>query len=86
MATAVVQKKRCRLNNLLIIFFAALHIFVEEKLRFIDNERENFKKEVCSGNVKSWFEPVIEHLLGRQGQLRGDQVHAMHLSDWKGWS
>jgi len=29
---------------------------------------------------------VIEHLVGRQGQLRGAQVHAMDLSDWKEWS
>jgi len=40
----------------------------------------------CSGNAKSWPEPVIEHLVGRQDQLRGAQVRAMHLSDWKGWS
>ena len=24
--------------------------------------------------------------MGRQGQPRGAQVHAMYLSDWKGWS
>ena len=29
---------------------------------------------------------MFEHLVGRQGQLRGAQVYAMHLSDWKGWS
>jgi len=29
---------------------------------------------------------VIEHLVGRQGQPRGAQVHAMPLSDQKGWS
>jgi len=23
---------------------------------------------------------------GRQGQPRGAQLHAMYLSDWKGWS
>jgi len=28
----------------------------------------------------------MEHLVGRQGQPRGAQLHAMHLSDWKGWS
>ena len=37
-------------------------------------------------NAKSWLEPVIEHLGRRQGQARGAQVHAMNLSDWKGWS
>ena len=26
------------------------------------------------------------NLVGRQGQPRGAQVHARHLSDWKGWS
>ena len=40
----------------------------------------------CSRNAKSQLEPVIEHLVGRQGQPRGAQVHAMHLSDQKGWS
>jgi len=34
----------------------------------------------------SWLEPVIEHLVGRQGQPRGVQVQTMHLRDWKGWS
>ena len=24
--------------------------------------------------------------MGRQGQLKGAQLHAMHLSDWKAWS
>jgi len=40
----------------------------------------------CSRNAKSQLEPVIEHLVGRQGQPRGVQVHATHLSDQKGWS
>ena len=31
----------------------------------------------CSGNAKPWPETVIEHLVGRQGQRRGYQVHAM---------
>jgi len=35
-------------------------------------------------NVKSWLEPVIENLVGREGQHRGAQVYAMHLSDGKG--
>ena len=34
----------------------------------------------------SWLELVIELLVGRQDQPRGAQVHAMHLSDQKGWS
>ena len=29
---------------------------------------------------------MIEHLVGKQGQPRGAQLHAMHLSGWKGWS
>ena len=41
---------------------------------------------VCSGNAKSGLESVIEHLVGRQGRPRGAQVHAMSLSDQKGWS
>jgi len=38
----------------------------------------------CSGNAKSQLETMIEHLVGRQGQRRGAQVHA--IGDWKAWS
>ena len=41
---------------------------------------------VCSGNAKSQLEAMIEHLVRRQGQPRGAQVHAMYLRDQKGWS
>ena len=44
------------------------------------------KFEECGGNVKSQPEAVIEHLVGREGQPREAQLHAMYLSDWKGWS
>ncbi|XP_065608741.1 uncharacterized protein LOC136058885 [Cyrtonyx montezumae] len=40
----------------------------------------------CIGNAKSQLEPVIEHLVRRQGQPRGAQMQAVHLSDQKGWS
>jgi len=40
----------------------------------------------CSRNADSQLAPVMEHLVGRQGQPRGAQVHAMYPSDWKGWS
>ena len=40
----------------------------------------------CSRNAESQTETVMEHLLGRQGQPRGAQVHAMHLNDGKGWN
>ena len=40
----------------------------------------------CSRNAKSQSETLIEHLVGRQGQPRGAQVHAMNLSDQKGRS
>ena len=39
-----------------------------------------------SGNAKSWPEPVMEHLVRRQGQARGAQVCVVHLSGWKRWS
>ena len=45
----------------------------------------------CSGNAKSQPEALIEHLMGRQGQLRGAQVHAMEpgstpsQTSFKGW-
>ena len=45
-----------------------------------------FCVKYCSGNAKSGPEVVIEHLVERQGQPRGAQVHAMQLSDRKGWS
>ena len=35
-------------------------------------------------NAESWPEPVIEHLVGRQGQPRGAQVHAMHWVTGRG--
>jgi len=35
----------------------------------------------CSGNAKTQLEAMIEHLVGRQGQPSGAQVH-----DQKGWS
>jgi len=35
----------------------------------------------CSRNAKSQLEAVTEHLVGRQGQRRGAQLYAMHLSD-----
>jgi len=35
---------------------------------------------MCSRNAESGLEAVIEHLVGRQGQPRGAQVHAMYLS------
>jgi len=39
---------------------------------------------VCSGNTKSWPETVIEQSMGRQGQPRGAQVHAMkQVEQWK---
>ena len=41
---------------------------------------------LCSGNAESRPKTVIEHLVGRQGQARGVQVHAMYLSDWNRWS
>ena len=45
-----------------------------------------FILEYCGGNAKSWLKAVIEHLVGRQGQARGAQVHATDLNDWKCWS
>ena len=42
--------------------------------------------DICSGNVKSQLETVIEHLVGSQGQPGGAQVNAMHLSNRKWWS
>ena len=36
--------------------------------------------------ILSQLEAMIEHLVGRHGQSRGAQVHAVHLSDGKGWN
>ena len=44
------------------------------------------RQSACSGNAESQLEAMIEHLVGRQGQPSGAQVHAMYLCDWKGWS
>ena len=40
----------------------------------------------CVVEILSQLEAVIEHLVERQGQRRAGQVHAMQLSDLKGWS
>ena len=40
----------------------------------------------CRLNAESQLEPVIEHLVGRQGQPKGAQVHAMQVNDREGWS
>ena len=41
----------------------------------------------CSGNMKSWLETVIEHLVRRMDQPRGARVCiVIHLSYQKGWS
>ena len=42
--------------------------------------------QVCSKNAKLQPDAVIEHVVEGQGQPRGAQVCAMHLSDQKGWS
>ena len=42
--------------------------------------------EWCSRNAKSQLEAVIEHLVRRQGQSMGAQVHATYLTDQKRWS
>ena len=39
----------------------------------------------CSRNVEQ-PEAVMENLVGRQGQPREAQLHAMYLSERKGWS
>ena len=44
---------------------------------------QNNSLRSCKGNAKSWVESVIEHLVGRQGQPKGAQVNATHLSDRK---
>ena len=40
----------------------------------------------CSREMLIHSLKLIEHLVGRQGQRRGAQLHAMPPSDWKGWS
>jgi len=44
---------------------------------------KHYIDDLCSSKAKSWLEAVIEHLVGRQGQPRRAQLHAMHLSDGK---
>jgi len=46
---------------------------------FMDVYGQLCGQHFCTGNAKSWPEPVIEHPVGKQRQPRGDQV--MHLSD-----
>jgi len=58
--------------------------FTAEKVK--GKEASTTKTEVCEEMTTLQLEPVIEHLVGRQGQLRGAQVHAMYLSEQKGRS
>ena len=43
-----------------------------------------FIQPYCSGNTDLCLEAVIEHLVGRQGQPKGAQVHAVHMIEYKG--
>jgi len=52
-----------------------------------DNDgNDQYAVRCCSRSVKSWLEAVTEKLVERQGQPRGAQLHAVYLSDCKGWS
>ena len=59
---------------------------VENQLYLPNCQRVTLVESWRSGNAKSQLETVIEHLVGRQDQPRGAQVHAVYLSDQKGWS
>jgi len=39
-----------------------------------------FNVDGSSGNAESWPESVVEHLVGRQDQPKGAQLHPMHLT------
>jgi len=45
-----------------------------------------YQVENCSANAKYQLAPLMEQLVGRQGQRSGAQVHAMYPNDQKGWS
>ena len=69
--------------NLHLIMMRCLLV---QSLIFILNVLRVVALSDCSRNAESWPEAVMEHLVGRQGQPRGAQVHAVLPSDWKGWS
>ena len=46
------------------------------KLKYFEIREKNNEFYNCSWNAESQPEPEIEHLVGRQGQPRGAQVHA----------
>ena len=54
--------------------------------RTIESPRLEKTHRITQSNHQSQPEPVMEHLVGRQGQPKGAQLHAMYLSDWKGRS
>ena len=73
---------KCKNEQSLCSEIFLLHFLLRERsLGFIGSEFY-----MCSRNTKSWPEAVIEHLMGRQGQPRGAQLYAVHLSDQKSWS
>jgi len=40
----------------------------------------------CVAEMLSQPDPMMEHLVGRQGQPRAAKLYAMQLRDWKGWN
>jgi len=48
--------------------------------------RIQYEKILSVAEMLSQLEAVMEHLMGRQDQYREAPLHAVHLSDWKGWS
>ena len=54
------------------------------KRRGIEGSRLVVGLSHCSGNAESQPGAVMEHLVGRQGQPKVAQLHAIYLSDWKG--
>jgi len=51
-----------------------------------NDDNDQYAVRCCSRSAKSRLEAVTEKLVERQGQPRGAQLHAMYLSDCKGWS
>ena len=67
-----------------VAFLSGRLIIVLIEIFHLSEQRQQLVS--CSRDARSEPEAVIKHLVGRQGQPRGAQVLAMHLSDWKGCS
>ena len=66
----------------MFLFYRNIQLYKE----FFELFKVNLVIITMNDGVVEMLSGLIEQLVGRQGQPRGAQLRAMHLSDQKGWS